>query len=298
MTLHYGAIEAGGTKILCAIADGDGHWLDQVLIPTTGPHETVAAIGRFFAQHPPLASVGLASFGPINVNPESDNYGTIQTTSKPGWSGFAFGAALMQMLQTPVHITTDVLSAALAEHRFGAAKNKQHFCYVTVGTGIGVGVYNNGTPLSGSNHPEPGHLPLIRHPADKDFVSCCPYHAHCAEGLASGPALALRADAPLSQLAVSHAVWQIATFYLAQLCEWLNLCYQPELIVLGGGVLQSPGVSQLVRDQFRAHRSAYGVPLQPERIVTSQLDNRAGLMGALVLAAPDILPVSIPKESR
>lgn len=295
---YYGAIEAGGTKMLCAIADQQGRWRDQIEIATGVPADTVNSIQRFFAQHPPVQSVGLASFGPIDIDPHSHHYGTLLNTSKPGWSHFPLGQALTKALNVPVNISTDVLGAALAEHRWGAAQAHQHFCYVTVGTGIGVGVYMGGRPLIGTSHPEPGHLPLNRHEDDMNFISSCPYHAHCAEGLASGPALTQRAGASLQSLQASHPIWQLAAHYLAQLCEWLNLCYQPERIVLGGGVMQFPGLLQRIRQHASEQCSGYGLPLPPEHIVLSTLDNRAGLLGALALAAPHIpLPFAYQKES-
>lgn len=278
----FGAIEAGGTKILCGLANAQGHWLDRRSFATASPQQAIADISSFFGGYT-LSGLGLASFGPLDLNTGSPHYGGLLKTTKAGWSGFAFKAELETRLGVPLAISTDVLGAALAEWQMGAARGCDNFCYVTVGTGIGVGVYQQGQPLLGANHPEPGHLSLTRAEGDHDFISQCCFHSHCAEGLASGPALSARAGAPLATLADRHPIWPLACHYLAQLCHLLVLGYAPERIVLGGGVLQKAGLLEALRCQFRATDTGM-CDFDADQLLVSALDNQAGLQGALLLA--------------
>jgi fructokinase len=281
-----GAIELGGTKVRCAVFDGTDVRAEARL-PTTSFHETMAAVEAFFAPHRgTFRALGVASFGPLELSP-GRAHGCLLTTPKPGWSEAPLGPELGRRLGVPMLIDTDVNAAALAEQCMGAAIGMDPCVYVTVGTGIGVGVVVDGAPLHGLMHPELGHLPA---PAGCDFAGVCPFHGRCIEGVASGHALAVRTRGAAEQLADDDPVWDLEAHYLAHLVATSVLAYSPQSIVLGGGVMARASLLDKVRSRVlallgtyvpRAELSAAGI----ERyIVAPALGDRAGLLGALLLA--------------
>ena len=200
----YGAIEAGGTKFVCAVARSPQQHLAELRIPTTSPAATLDAVQDFFAvqqqQHGPLAAIGIASFGPVDVRPASPCFGRILATPKLQWSHTDLVGPLQQRFACPVAIDTDVNGAALAEAQLGAGRGCDTLVYVTVGTGIGGGICTQGRTHKGRLHPELGHLRVLRHPNDRDFAGSCPFHGDCLEGLASDPAILARYGAALFPL--------------------------------------------------------------------------------------------------
>ncbi|MFM1885806.1 MAG: hypothetical protein RL026_963, partial [Pseudomonadota bacterium] len=223
----YGAIEAGGTKFICAIADADRHMLAHHRVATTTPAATLGEVIAWFnervREQGPLAALGIASFGPLGLEPGSPTYGKVLPTPKPGWSGADLVGPLQTALDCPVGLDTDVNAAALAEARFGAGRDAVSVAYVTVGTGIGAGLVLGGVPVHGRLHPEVGHISLRRDPRDADFAGCCPFHGDCLEGLASGPAIMARWGRPLDQLDADHPGTRIIGGYLGQLAANLAL---------------------------------------------------------------------------
>lgn len=191
--LLLGAIEAGGTKFLCGIADRDGRIIRQQRIPTTLPADTLAAASRFFVQAGadlgPLSAFSIGSFGPLSLNPVAGDYGRITSTPKVGWQDVDLLGHFSQMIDAPMALDTDVNCAAVGERLFGSGQGLDTFCYVTVGTGIGVGLLIDGAPHGGANHPEAGHIRLPRAAGDELFPGICPFHGDCLEGLACGPAM-------------------------------------------------------------------------------------------------------------
>ncbi|WP_340644027.1 ROK family protein, partial [Phenylobacterium sp.] len=241
------AIETGGAKILCRVTEAEPSRpvSSQVAsrFVTTTPQQAVAdlvgAIHGAIAPGDTLAAIGLASFGPLVVDPASPDCGLMLPTPKPHWSGFNLAAVLAGRLGAPVLVETDVAAAALAEQAIGAAQGLDSVAYVTVGTGIGGSLAVEGRPLKGALHPEIGHLRLKRMAGDT-APSACPFHDDCAEGLTAGPALGRRlADGEtLSDRADLRA---LAADYLGELCASLTLAWSPRCIVLGGGVMSTPG---------------------------------------------------------
>ena len=293
MSLHplIGAIEAGGTKFNCAVGRGPCEVLAQTRIPTTTPAQTLAAVLRFFEdaerQHGPVAAFGIGSFGPIELDRGSPDWGRMLTTPKPGWSGADLVAPLRTRFGRPVALDVDVGAAALAEVRLGAGQGTRSLAYVTVGTGIGAGFIINGQPLHGLMHPEAGHMQVRRAPRDVDFPGVCPYHGDCLEGLASGPAILARWQRPLNELEAAHQ--EVIAWYLGQLCANLALTLSCERIAIGGGVMQTDGLLERIRAQARALLNGY-LPRPQHRgelnefIVAPGLGEHAGLAGALLLA--------------
>ena len=294
MTGHLlAAIEAGGTKFVCAVGR-PGQTTQSIEIPTRDPSTTLSDIRAFFTAaikaHGKLSALGIASFGPIDLNPASPDYGRLTTTPKPGWSGFDLQATLRDMMAVPTVIDTDVNAAALAEAKMGAAQNCDPVVYVTVGTGIGVGVFAGGAPIHGIGHPEGGHIWPRRHTVHQAFAGVCPYHGDCLEGLASGTALAAAWGHPADQLPPDHPAWEAEADYLGQLCATLILMLAPQRIVLGGGVMKRSFLYPRVRARTGHWLNGYpgsvgtGAAAFDRLIVAPDCVQPSGLAGAFLLA--------------
>lgn len=289
----FGGVEIGGTKVVCAIGDGQGRVLAEERFPTTDPQSTLAQVLSFLRERGASASgltaIGVGSFGPIELRESSAYYGFIGRTPKPGWSGTDVVGALRREFSCPIGFDTDVNAAALAEHRWGAAGDVQSVVYVTVGTGIGGGALIGGTLIHGLMHPEIGHIHPRRHPRDMEFSGVCPFHGDCLEGLASGPAIVARSGARLEQLPADHAQWEIEADYLGQLCALLLMTLSPQRIVLGGGVMSQTQLLAPTRRQLQHWAAGYidrtEVLSEVDRYVVSPaLGDQAGVRGALALA--------------
>jgi fructokinase len=285
-----GGIETGGTKVVCAIGTGPGDLRAVVEFPTGAPNETLArAVDFFRASRPAPPAVGIAAFGPLDLDPASPGYGTLATTPKPGWTGADLVGALRRGLDIPVAIDTDVNAAAVGEHRWGAAQGLDTFVYLTVGTGIGGGALASGRPLHGLMHPEMGHLRVPRDRAVDPFEGICPYHGDCLEGLASAPALARRWGQPPETLPAEHPAWALEARYLALGIVSVIHVLSPRLVLMGGGVLRQSALLPLVRGEVLRLLNGY-VPAAAiggrldEYIAPPALGSRAGVLGALALA--------------
>lgn len=282
-----GAIEAGGTKFVCAVSDNELAIQDRVTIPTTTPEETLGKVFEFFDQFE-LESMGIGSFGPIDVNQQSETYGYITTTPKTAWQQTDFLGQMKNRYSIPIGWTTDVNAAALGELERGAAKGKSSCVYLTIGTGIGGGAVVNGEPLEGFGHPEMGHLLVKRHPEDT-FEGICPFHKDCLEGLASGPAIEKRYGKKAQDLSDDQKVWEIQAYYLAQALMNYTLIISPEKIILGGGVMKQKQLFPLVREQFQKLLNGYvATPALEEYITSPGLNDDAGITGSLILALNEL----------
>jgi fructokinase len=290
---RYGAVEAGGTKFVCAIGDESGALHAEARFATAEPESTLAQVAGFLRDHNrelgSLSAIGVASFGPLVLDPSSARYGCIDKTPKPHWSNFNIVGRLAQQFSCPIGFDTDVNAAALAEHRWGAGRNVANLVYITVGTGIGGGVLVDGAPLHGLMHPEIGHVQLRRHPLDANFGGVCPFHGDCLEGLASGTAVRARTGTDLECLDAAHSQWQIEADYLGQLCAQLVLMLSPQMIIMGGGVLSQERLLPMIRERTQHWLAGY-VNRQEildriaQYIVAPALGARAGVLGALNLA--------------
>jgi fructokinase len=289
---YYGGIEAGGTKFICMVASGPGDILAETRFPTASPEETLTQAVKFFRQHTgsyALAGIGIASFGPLDLDPASPRYGKITSTPKPGWSGADIAGVIQRELELPVALDTDVNGAALAEYRWGAGQGKDPFVYITIGTGIGGGLIANEAPVHGLVHPEMGHVLL---PVDKErdpFPGFCPFHGNCFEGLAAGPALEKRWGQPAETLPSDHRAWELEAHYISLALANLILTISPQHIVLGGGVMQNLDLFPLIHKEVARLLNGYvqSRTLLEEmgRYITPPgLGPRAGVFGAIALA--------------
>lgn len=284
----YGCIEAGGTYFRVAILSDETSIVDSVTIPTTTPVETIgAAIGwldEALRHRGPLSAVGIATFGPVELDPASPQWGHIVSTPKPGWTGTDLAGVFGRHYALPVGLDTDVGGAALAEARWGAARGHRVAVYVTVGTGIGGGAIIDGRPLRGLTHPEMGHFYPRRHPSDNDFPGVCPFHGNCLEGLASGPAILARWGKPLAELSEDHPAYEIVGWYLAQLAVTVQAILEPGVLIIGGGVGGTPSLLASVRRQADMLAAGYFRGRTADLIRAPELGDRAGLLGAFLLA--------------
>jgi fructokinase len=288
----WGGIEAGGTKTVCAVGTGPDDLRAEVRIPTTTPEETIQQVIQFFRQQAgeePLAAVGIASFGPLDLDPDSPTFGHIIVTPKPGWAHTNWAKRVRQGLGSPVRLDTDVNAAALAEHRWGAGRGLDNFVYLTIGTGIGGGGMINGRLIHGLDHPEMGHMRIPHDRALDPFEGSCPYHGDCLEGLAAGPALEARWGQPGAMLGEDHPAWPLEADYLAFGLVNLTCILLPQRIIMGGGIMQQPQLFPLVRRRVQELLNGYlQAPMILDRIdeyiVPPGLGHRAGVLGAIVLA--------------
>lgn len=292
MTL-YGGIEGGGTKFVCAIGTGPDNIVAETSFPTTKDSaETIGKAIDFFRTHSrttPLAGVGIASFGPVDPDPRSPQYGYITTTPKPGWAQTNFLGPVQDALGVPVAFDTDVNGAALGEYRWGAAQGLDTFVYLTIGTGLGGGGMVEGKLMHGLMHPEMGHM-LIPHDRSADpYEGYCPYHGDCWEGLAAGPALEGRWKVKGYELPANHPAWELEAHYLALGIVNIVTMLSPQRIILGGGVMQQSQLFPMIREKVQKLLNGYIQSNAITRdidqyIVPPALGGRAGVLGAIALA--------------
>jgi len=293
MTPLFGAIEAGGTKFVCVVGSGPDDLRAETRFPTTTPAETIQQSIDFFrlqqAKHGRLEAIGIASFGPVDLDRYSPTYGYITSTPKLGWANTDFACAIHRALSLPVGFDTDTNAAALAEWRWGAAQGLDTFIYLTIGTGIGGGGMINGGLMHGLIHPEMGHLALPHDRQADPFDGICPFHSDCLEGLACGPAIKKRWGIAAESLPPEHPAWALEAHYLSLgIVNWLYTL-SPQKIILGGGVMQQAQLFPLIRravptllgDYVQAPAILKGID---DYIVAPALGSRAGVLGALALA--------------
>lgn len=284
-----GGIEAGGNKFVCGIGRDPGDLRAHFIIPTDRPATTLARALAFFTERPgSIAALGIACFGPIDLDPTSPTYGFITTTPKPGWADVDV-VGPFRALGVPVAFDTDVNGAALGEWRWGAGRGVDPLVYVTVGTGIGGGAIVNGRLLHGLVHPEMGHVRLPRDAAADRFGGTCPYHGDCLDGLASGTAMRERWGAAPETLPPDHPAWELEARYLALGLISVIATLSPKRIIVGGGVMEQPHllprvrrrVVELMAGYLRARDITDAIDAY---IVRPELGARAGVLGAIALA--------------
>lgn len=287
----YGGIESGGTKWVCAVGTGPDDLQAVERFPTTTPAETIARAVAFFQPYRhDLRAIGIGTFGPVALNPAAPHYGFITTTPKPGWQFADLVGPLQQEFSVPMGFDTDVNAAALGEHCWGVAQGLDTFVYFTIGTGIGGGAMVNGSLLHGLLHPEMGHMLLPLDEREPDgFAGICPFHGHCLEGLACGPALERRWRARAETLPPAHPAWALEAHYLALGVVNAISLLSPQRVILGGGVAGQPHLFPLIRHEVQQLLNDYLKVPQitdyiDEYIVPPGLADRAGVLGALALA--------------
>lgn len=285
--MRLGALEAGGTKMVMAVGNEKGEIFEKKSIPTTIPQETIPEMIDFF-QDKNIKSLGIGTFGPVDVREDSKTYGRILDTPKLEWKQYDLLKAFQEALKVPVKLDTDVNSSCLGEMTFGSAKGLKNVIYITIGTGIGVGAVAEGKLIHGMLHPEAGHILIRKNPNDK-YQGKCPYHKTCFEGLAAGPAIEERYGKKPLELAERKEVWELEADYIAQALMNYILVLSPEKIILGGGVMHQEQLFPMIREKTAEYMAGYLKTEQLENmetyIVPPSLNDNQGIMGALKLAA-------------
>ena len=286
--MTYAGAELGGTKCVLLLAEGENEILDRVVVPTTSPDETLgqvqATLLRWQQPHG-VEAIGIASFGPLDLDPTSSTYGHIRAMQKPGWDDVDLLGAIGNLPAGPIVLDTDVNGAALAEMRWGAGRGMDDFAYITVGTGVGVGLIVAGKPVRGFGHCEMGHIRVARLSSD-DWPGSCPFHGDCVEGLASGAMLQQRFGDGVATLKPDDSVWDGVVWALAQLCHAIVCTAAPRRIVIGGGVMAAqPHLLPRIEDKLRASLNGYlNLPEDRPYVRAPGLGNDAGPLGAIALA--------------
>ncbi|MCR5012518.1 MAG: ROK family protein [Lachnospiraceae bacterium] len=282
----YGALEAGGTKMVCALGNEKGEISEQISLPTLQPEDTIPHIIDYFKDKK-IEALGVASFGPVDLDPESPAYGHITTTPKPGWKNYDLVGTLQKALNVPIGFDTDVNGSLLGEVTFGDSKGLSDVVYITIGTGVGGGILSGGKLVHGMLHPEMGHM-LIRPRHDDKYAGRCIFHHNCLEGMAAGPAIEDRWGASGKDLAGRDEVWELEAYYISQALVNLILTLSPKRIILGGGVMHQQQLFALIREEVRKALNGYLDTLELSNldtyIVPASLNDDQGIMGCLKLA--------------
>ena len=285
-----GALEAGGTKMVCAIGNEKGEIMEQVSIPTETPDITVPKLLAFFREKR-IEALGIGCFGPIDLDRNSETYGYITTTPKLAWQNYDMVGTFKKELGVPVGFDTDVNGSVLGEYTWGIAKGLHSCIYITIGTGVGVGVIVDGRLLHGMMHPEGGHILIHKLPQDT-YQSFCPFHKNCMEGLAAGPAIEGRWGQKAIYLIDRGEVWELEAEYIAQALVNYTMLLSPQRIILGGGVMHQTQLLALVREKFKTLLNGYIKTKEIEDlenyIVLQSLDDKQGIMGALKLGMMEL----------
>ncbi|MDL2318362.1 ROK family protein [Eubacteriales bacterium OttesenSCG-928-A19] len=284
-----GALEAGGTKMVCSTGDAQGQIFSTVSFPTATPEETMPQIIAYFRDQG-VEALGVGSFGPVDLRPTSPTYGYITSTPKLPWRFYPLLQTLRDSLSIPIGFGTDVGLAAIGEHSLGAAAGLDSCIYVTVGTGVGAGIIVDNELVQGLVHPEFGHFWLRPHPDDPSPHGFCPYHDGCVEGLANGPSIEKRWGQKAHLLPPEHPAWELERYYLAQMCMTAIVVLSPERIILGGGVMQQthlfPGIRKHVQEMLGDYVQHRAILEEIDTyIVPPGLGGNSGVTGALLLAA-------------
>ena len=282
-------VELGGTKCIALLASGPDAIVARQQVLTTSAEETLGALEKILSDwrsRHPLAALGIGSFGPLDLDPRSASFGQITSTPKPGWQGADVYQRLSRAAGAPTAIDTDVNGAALAEIRWGSGRGMEDFAYVTVGTGVGVGLIVNGRPTRGFAHCELGHIRPMRLPGD-DWPGSCPFHGGCVEGLASGPALKARVgDDRALELDADDPIWETVASALAQMCHAIVCAAAPRAIAIGGGVTSgNPHLLERIGTMLAESLNGY-MPLPGEGpfVRAPALGGDAGPLGSIALA--------------
>jgi fructokinase len=277
--LLYAGVELGGTNCVAILARGPDDIVAREVVPTETPEATLAALAAILKGWDRPAALGVASFGPLDLDA-----GRMAATPKPGWAGADILGPLSEAAGAPATIDTDVNGAALAEMRWGSGRGMDDFAYITVGTGVGVGLVVNGRPTRGFGHSELGHIRVARLAGD-GFAGSCPVHGDCVEGLTAGPSLKARIGERVDGIAADDPLWDSVAWALAQLCHVIVCAAAPRAIAIGGGVVGNrphllERIAAMLVDSLAGYVTLPGSPY----LCAPALGDNAGPLGAIALA--------------
>ena len=274
-----GGIELGGTKCVLAVANNPLDIISKKIIGTSTPEKTFSEIYSFFSNYP-VEKLGVGSFGPIVLNSESENYGIIVAESKDGWKDVNVVNYLADIC-SDVSIDTDVNAAAIGEYNYGLEDKCQTLAYVTVGTGIGVGILLDGRPYRGNFHLEAGHMMI---PNTNNYPGVCKLHGDCWEGLASGPSMRARWGIDPVELPKDHEAWEIEAELLSFGLINIISNHSPDKIILGGGVMSQENLLPMIRNNIAKIWNNFTPLVNLSNLITKPvLGKDSGIIGSLSL---------------
>jgi len=256
------------------------------LVPTKTPKETVMSMASFILKQPyTFSSLGIASFGPICVDETSNRYGQITNTPKPGWQWVPILDLLVDALKPKLSpdftVAFDTDCNVLAEY---LAEPNEYLCYITVGTGVGIGLSMNGKPAHGMMHPEGGHVKILPHPRDRDFPGVCPFHGNCVEGMCNNISIAKRLNLAsvheVKNVSPDHWVWDCVAQQLGGMVANIALTCSVHRVVLGGGILNSKGLLEKIKKYMESSLNGY---IAHPVVEKSAHGNELGLISASVV---------------
>ena len=281
-----GSIEAGGTKFVCAVGDEEYNIVDSHHFPTMDPDTTLSKVIDYFQQFD-ISALGVACFGPLDLDRQSANYGSIMASPKLDWRNIPIYQILKDRLHIPIFLTTDVNGSAYGEYIVGRLRGQQlnSLVYYTIGTGVGAGIIYDGKFLGDLGHPEMGHVFVKRHPNDKNFEGVCHYHHDCLEGLVSGPTFEVRVGKRGENVSLNDPVWEIMAYYMAQALMQSTMTLRPSKFVLGGSVVNDIFLKK-IRQQYKKLINGYiSLPPLEDYIVRPLVeDNGSATIGNFALA--------------
>lgn len=260
----YIGVDFGGTKIAACLADKNGVILKKITAKTLKSPDGKAIVAQLVEiikslqpKNKKIKAVGIGIPGQI------DKAGTVfNMPNVPALLGVNIQKALKAKLKLPIIIENDANAAALAELKYGAGKKLNNFVFITISTGIGGGIIINRELYRGANNTagEVGHMVIV-----PDGPRCGCGNRGCWEVLGSGTALANMAKARIQSGVVSLIMEKAANdlnqvngeaiaeaarkqdplalelldvngFYNAVGITNLVNCFDPEAIIIGGGL--------------------------------------------------------------
>lgn len=287
MITMYGSIELGGRQIKCSVFSDEGQILEKIRIQTTKPYDDVKEIIKFFRDKD-IKALGLGAFGPIDTNKNSPTYGYVKNTPKRHWTNFDLVGQLKKSIKAPIVFTSDVGARLIGEYNFGAGKNFRSAFYITIGTGVGASYIQDGNLLEGFGPPEMGHINVQRLKGD-GVESTCFYHDDCLEGLACGGSIYNRTGHSGESLDISDDAFSYVANYIAQGLVTYSYILRPEVMILGGGLMNKEGMLDLVKTEFDRLKEFLmndylDLPDTDDYLVGSGLGDLSGLYGGYLMA--------------
>lgn len=282
----FGCIEMGGTTVSVAVANEMGSFLWKKRgIPSASPCDTHAVIKEVCetlqSSGYQLKGIGIASFGPLDIA-----NGNIGNTPKGSWKQFPLVKEIQKYFPgIPIVLETDVNAPAYSEYlaiRENTDPNAKSVCYLTVGTGVGGGVFSDGRSYHGLMHPEFGHVLLQKYEGDT-YKGECPFHGACLEGLSCAKALSERlniTEAELPSIPNDHPIWDLFAFYIGQAASIAGYCYSADYFVVGGGIMTGEGREYLYDKANEYCKKFINGYITPPKVVPPHYLRDAGLVGA------------------
>lgn len=311
MNKYVISIDMGGTNIRVGVVDEFGGVKHKRSILTEADLGKESVVERLIqliqstynnsSREDEVIGLSLAVPGPYDVS--SGVF--YNPPNLPGWDKFYFREALEKHLEIPIYIINDANAAALGEYVYGAGKEFRYLVYLTLGTGIGSGVIINGELLMGSRGfaPEFGHMTI-----DKNGPVCNCGNIGCLEALASGTAISKltieklkNGSSSILNKLVSGEFHDINAKMVASAAKngddlalsimkqagsnlgvgLVNIIhsFDPEIIVLGGGLVESLDI-MMPSIEFEISKRVMINQKDKVRLVVSQIEENVALLGA------------------